>query len=119
MFLALAVVVVVTISAVVDHLLSPGSAVAENCTAVSGHTAAVLDTEQAANATTIAAIGKRLGVPDHGVTSALAAALQESDLRNLTHGDRDSLGLFQQRPSQGWGSSTEIMNPTYAATAFY
>jgi hypothetical protein len=119
MFLALAVVVVVTISAVVDHLLSPGSAVAENCTAVSGHTAAVLDTEQAANATTIAAIGKRLGVPDHGVTIALAAALQESDLRNLTHGDRDSLGLFQQRPSQGWGSSTEIMNPTYAASAFY
>jgi hypothetical protein len=93
--------------------------VPESCKAVSGQTAAAVDTEQAVNATTIAAIGKRLGLPDHGVTVALAAALQESDLRNLPAGDRDSLGLFQQRPSQGWGSSTEIMNPTYAATAFY
>jgi hypothetical protein len=118
-FLALAALVVVTISVVVDHLGSKGSAAAGECKAVSGQATAVLDTEQAANATTIAAIGKRLGVPDHGVTIALAAALQESGLRNLPRGDRDSLGLFQQRPSQGWGSSTDIMSPTYAATAFY
>jgi hypothetical protein len=78
-----------------------------------------VDTAQAANATTIAAVGKRLGLPDHGVTVALAAALQESDLRNLDHGDLDSLGLFQQRPSEGWGSAAQIMNPEYAVTAFY
>jgi hypothetical protein len=78
-----------------------------------------LDFEQAANATTIAAVGERRGLPDHAVTIALAAALQESGLRNLDHGDRDSLGLFQQRPSQGWGTAADIMNPRYAADAFY
>jgi hypothetical protein len=53
------------------------------------------------------------------VTIALATALQESGLRNIQHGDRDSLGLFQQRPSQGWGTQKQIMDPTYAAGAFY
>ena len=74
-----------------------------------------LDIDQAANSTTIAAVGKRLGLPDHAVTVALAAALQESHLHNLPYGDRDSLGLFQQRPSQGWGTATEILTPSYAA----
>jgi hypothetical protein len=78
-----------------------------------------LDLEQARHATTIAAVGKRLGLPDHAVTVALAAALQESNLRNLAHGDRDSLGLFQQRPSQGWGTASQVMDPGYAATAFF
>ena len=78
-----------------------------------------LDIDQAANAATIAAVGKRLGLPDHAVTVALAAALQESQLRNLSYGDRDSLGLFQQRPSQGWGTKTEIQTPSYAAAAFF
>jgi hypothetical protein len=58
-------------------------------------------------------------MPDRAVTIALATALQESDLRNIRHGDRDSLGLFQQRPSQGWGTAKEIMDPTYAAAGFY
>ena len=65
-----------------------------------------LSPEQTAHATTIAAVGKRMGMPDHAVSVALAAALQESKLQNLQYGDRDSLGLFQQRPSQGWGSET-------------
>ena len=78
-----------------------------------------LDPDQAAQSTTIAAVGKRLGLPDHAVTVALAAALQESGLHNLPFGDRDSLGLVQQRPSQGWGTSTEILTPSYAAAAFY
>ena len=51
--------------------------------------------------------------------AALAAAFQESGLHNLSHGDRDSLGLFQQRPSQGWGTPSQIMDPGYAAGAFY
>lgn len=75
--------------------------------------------EQTAHATTIAAVGKRMGMPDHAVSVALAAALQESKLYNLDHGDRDSLGLFQQRPSQGWGSPREVLTPHYAAGAFY
>ena len=75
--------------------------------------------EQTAHATTIAAVGKRMGMPDHAVSVALAAALQESKLYNLEHGDRDSLGLFQQRPSQGWGTASEVLTPQYAASAFY
>jgi hypothetical protein len=78
-----------------------------------------LDAEQAAHATTIAAVGKRLGMPNHAVTVALATAYLESGLHNLAHGDRDSLGLFQQRPSQGWGTRAQILTPRYAAAAFY
>ena len=78
-----------------------------------------LSPDQAAHATTITAVGKRMGLPDHAVSVALAAALQESKLQNLPHGDRDSVGLFQQRPSQGWGSASQLLTPTYAAGAFY
>ena len=89
------------------------------CHVMGSSGAAFLDLEQAANATTIAAVGKNLGIADHGVTIALAAALQESGLHNLAYGDRDSLGLFQQRPSQGWGTPAQIMIPRRAAAAFY
>ncbi|MFF0791115.1 heavy metal transporter [Streptomyces spiralis] len=75
--------------------------------------------EQAVNAATIAAVGTGRGMPERAVTIALATALQESALRNIGHGDRDSLGLFQQRPSQGWGTPKQIMEPTYAAGVFY
>jgi hypothetical protein len=78
-----------------------------------------LDPEQASNAATVAAVGVKLGIPDHGVTIALATALLESRLRNLTSGDRDSAGLFQQRPSQGWGTRDQILDQRYAAAAFY
>ncbi|MER7899713.1 heavy metal transporter [Streptomyces sp. NPDC096046] len=75
--------------------------------------------EQAVNAATITAVGTARGLPERAVTIALATALQESALRNIDHGDRDSLGLFQQRPSQGWGTPKEIMDPTYSASEFY
>ncbi|RRR74598.1 heavy metal transporter [Streptomyces sp. RP5T] len=75
--------------------------------------------EQAVNAATITAVGTGRGLPERAVTIALATALQESGLRNISHGDRDSLGLFQQRPSQGWGTPEEILDPTYAAGEFY
>jgi len=58
-------------------------------------------------------------MPERAVTIALATALQESALRNLDHGDRDSLGLFQQRPSQGWGSPAQVTDPNYSARIFY
>ncbi|WP_449657791.1 C40 family peptidase [Streptomyces melanogenes] len=74
---------------------------------------------QIPNAKVIVATGQQLGIPARGQVIALATALQESDLRNLPGGDRDSLGLFQQRPSQGWGSREQILDPVYAATRFY
>ncbi|MFJ2651114.1 hypothetical protein ACIO1C_30880 [Streptomyces sp. NPDC087420] len=75
--------------------------------------------EQAANAAVISAVGTTRGLPERAVTIALATALQESALRNLGHGDRDSLGLFQQRPSKGWGTTAQILDPVYAAGQFY
>lgn len=78
-----------------------------------------LSPDQAANAATISAVGTTRGMPERAVTIALATALQESALRNLDHGDRDSLGLFQQRPSQGWGTPAQIMDPVYASGKFY
>lgn len=75
--------------------------------------------EQAVNAATITAVGTARGLPERAVTIALATALQESALRNIHHGDRDSLGLFQQRPSQGWGTEKQIMDPIYSAGMFY
>ena len=75
--------------------------------------------EQAVNAATISVVGTNRGMPERAVTIALATALQESGLRNIDYGDRDSLGLFQQRPSQGWGTETQIMDPAYAASEFY
>lgn len=75
--------------------------------------------EQLSSAATIVAVGQQMNVPQQGWVVALATAIQESGLRNLDHGDRDSLGLFQQRPSQGWGSSEQIMNPAYSASQFY
>jgi hypothetical protein len=78
-----------------------------------------LDAEQVANAATITAVGLTRKVPQRGLVVALATAWQESKLENLDAGDRDSIGLFQQRPSQGWGKSEQIADPRYAANAFY
>ncbi|WP_109002796.1 heavy metal transporter [Streptomyces rishiriensis] len=75
--------------------------------------------EQAVNAATIAAVGTDRAMPERAVAIALATAIQESGLRNLAHGDRDSLGLFQQRPSQGWGTERQVTDPAYAADVFY
>ncbi|MGE9809506.1 endonuclease/exonuclease/phosphatase family protein [Janibacter sp. G1551] len=78
-----------------------------------------LTIEQARNAITIAQVARDLEVPRYGLEIAIATAIQESKLVNLNSGDRDSLGLFQQRPSQGWGSQAQITNPVLAARAFF
>lgn len=78
-----------------------------------------LDPTQMANAATIAAVGIRRGLPERAMVVALATALQESKLENLSDGDRDSVGLFQQRPSQGWGTAEQISDPRYATGQFY
>jgi hypothetical protein len=92
---------------------------AEGCTVtVQGHQVA-LATDQAENASLIAAVGVRRGLPARAVSIALATAFQESKIRNLPSGDRDSVGIFQQRPSQGWGTRQQLRNPYYAINAFY
>ena len=78
-----------------------------------------LDTDQAAIASLIAGVATRRHLPEQALTIALATAMQESQLENLPYGDRDSLGVFQQRPSQGWGTPAEIENPIYATTRFF
>jgi hypothetical protein len=95
--------------------------VSERCTAV-GSGSAELATDQAANAGLIAAVAVRRGLPARAASIALATAMQESKLRNIGHGDQagpDSRGLFQQRPSQGWGTAEQVMDPYYATNAFY
>ncbi|MFZ5870615.1 MAG: hypothetical protein ACOYXW_08845 [Actinomycetota bacterium] len=93
--------------------------VAERCLASVNGTAHDLAPDQAANAATITGIAVRRGLPARAATIAIATAIQESKLRNLDYGDRDSLGLFQQRPSQGWGTPEQVMDPVYATNAFY
>ncbi|MBT2503996.1 LysM peptidoglycan-binding domain-containing protein [Curtobacterium sp. ISL-83] len=95
-------------------LVLPG-AVATSSRSSSG----ALSTEQWSNARTIVAVGRSLGVSDRGIVVALSAAMQESSLRNLSHGDRDSVGLFQQRPSQGWGSAAQLQDPATATKRFF
>jgi LysM repeat protein len=87
--------------------------------ASSGGSVTPLNDEMRANAAIIVQVGREQGVPDYGIIIALATAMQESSLRNLTWGDRDSVGLFQQRPSSGWGSVEELTNPHHAAYLFY
>jgi len=78
-----------------------------------------LDAGQIGNAEIIYNVGTGLGLPQQAAIVAIATAMQESRLRNLPYGNADSLGLFQQRPSQGWGTPAQTMNPLYAAAAFY
>jgi len=92
---------------------------APRCTATVDEVSGGLDPVQAENAALIAAIAVRRGLPARTVTIALATAMQESKLENIGHGDRDSVGLFQQRPSQGWGTVEQIMDPVYSTGRFY
>jgi hypothetical protein len=80
---------------------------------------AEFDAEQLANAAMIVGVGRARGVPPRGWVIAVAAAMQESSLRNVRYGDRDSAGLFQMRPSMGWGTLDQVTDPAYAANAFY
>lgn len=78
-----------------------------------------LDAEQIENARLIIKIGRELGVSDRGIAVALGTAMQESWIRNLDWGDRDSLGLFQQRPSTGWGTADQVRDRVRSIKAFY
>ncbi|AWB86280.1 hypothetical protein C3E77_06410 [Mycetocola zhujimingii] len=75
--------------------------------------------EMRSNAAIIVSTARAIGVSDHGIVIALVTAAQESSLRNVQHGDRDSLGLFQQRPSMGWGTAEQALDPVRATKAFF
>ncbi|GAA0628276.1 hypothetical protein GCM10009547_34890 [Sporichthya brevicatena] len=77
-----------------------------------------LDAEQSANARTIVAATIERRLPTRAAVIAVATALQESSLRNLPHGDADSVGLFQQRPSAGWGRPAQLMDPALSTDLF-
>ena len=92
----------------------------ENCTATGadGQTSQISN-ERMANAATIAAVARAKSLPERATIIALATAEQESKIQNLSEGDRDSVGLFQQRPSQGWGSAQDIQDPVYSTGKFF
>jgi LysM repeat protein len=97
-----------------QRLAIPGVHEIKNCPSLTK-----LTSEMRENAAVIYQVGKKLGVSDYGIVIALATAMQESSLKNIDYGDRDSVGLFQQRTSQGWGTIAEIMDPEYSARAFF
>jgi hypothetical protein len=111
---ALVTLVVVLARPSVKQLLTPAT-----CTVAAPSGTFTISGTQARYAATIAAVGERDGMPDHAVSIALATALQESKLTDLDYGDRDSRGLFQQRPSEGWGTTAQVEDPVYASNAFY
>jgi hypothetical protein len=90
------------------------------CTATASGSSVSFSPEQVANAALIAAISDKRGLPPRAASIAIATAIQESKLRNLNYGDRDSIGLFQQRPSMKvWGTREQILDPVHSTNAFY
>ncbi|MGW6915765.1 hypothetical protein ACWGB8_18420 [Kitasatospora sp. NPDC054939] len=118
--LRVVLVVLVALAAVAGGLywLRGDKLTSEGCEVRTAAGEGTLRISQAANASTISAVAHSRGLPDRAVTISLATAMQESKIINLTGGDRDSVGLFQQRPSQGWGTVQQIMDPVYATNKF-
>lgn len=118
--LSAVVAVTVIVAAGIYLLLRLDGAVdSTECQVRVGDDTVTLEQAQAENAALIAAIGVRRELPERAVAIALATAYQESKIVNVDFGDRDSLGLFQQRPSQGWGTAEQVQDPVYATEAFY
>jgi hypothetical protein len=91
----------------------------ERCVGTAGGLSVAVDLDQAHFASIIVGISVRRGLPSRAASIALATVYQETGIRNLDYGDRDSVGLFQQRPSQGWGTAKQLKDPYYATNAFY
>lgn len=103
----------------VNRLTGTDPSFTARCVAGTEGDAAALDLEQSDTAALIGAVALERELPARALTIAIATAMQESRIRNIDYGDRDSLGIFQQRPSQDWGSPEEIMDPYYSTNAFY
>jgi hypothetical protein len=110
-------VVVVGANLISNWLVRP--LVQDGCTASANQQQTELSFEQAENAALISAVSVRRGLPARAATIAIATAFQETDIQNLDYGDRDSVGIFQQRPSMGWGDPEQLMDPYYATNKFY
>ena len=92
---------------------------AERCVATADENSVAVSPDQAHYAALISGLSVRRGLPARAASIALATAYQESNIDNIDYGDRDSVGLFQQRPSMGWGTKKQLLNPIYATNAFY
>ena len=91
----------------------------QRCVATAGGRSVVLDLDQAHYASIIVGLSVKRGLPPRAASIAMATVYQETGIRNLDYGDRDSVGLFQQRPSQGWGTEKQLMDPYYSTGKFY
>lgn len=118
---AVAVVVALIVGAVIvwSGVTKTPLPIADRCEATAGGRTTVVDPAQARNAAIIAGVSVKRGLEPRAASIALATAYQESGIRNLDYGHADSLGLFQQRPSKGWGTKEQVMDPWYSSTAFY
>ncbi|MBU2664632.1 peptidase M23 [Actinoplanes bogorensis] len=110
---------VIAVAALAGFILSPLLRAEADCTPTPAGAPKGFSKEQVANARLIVDLGTERHVPDAGLVIAVATAMQESSLRNLRGGDRDSIGLFQQRPSQGWGTPKQLSDPAYQTQKFY
>ncbi|MCA1308028.1 LysM peptidoglycan-binding domain-containing protein [Microbacterium esteraromaticum] len=102
-----------------NSIIYPGQTLLLTAPAEPAQRYATLDATQKAHAAHIIRVGRELGISDRGIAIALATAMVESSMRNLDYGDRDSLGLFQQRPSQGWGTAAQILDADRSIRVFY
>jgi len=109
----------VALVVVVFQLFEGGTQGSGYCVAQVGDTTVEVDAEQAKWAALMAAMAHERDLSPRATTIAIATAYQESKIRNIDYGDRDSVGLFQQRPSQGWGTVEQILDPRYAIAKFY
>ncbi len=91
----------------------------QRCVATAGDRSVALDLEQTHLTAIIVGLSVRRGLAPRAASIAMATVYQETGIRNLDHGDRDSVGLFQQRPSQGWGTVEQLQDPYYATGKFY
>jgi hypothetical protein len=102
-----------------DRTVAPPQPGEERCVATVNDRAVVLDLDQAHYTSIVVGLSVRRGLAPRAGSIAMATVYQETGIRNLDYGDRDSVGLFQQRPSQGWGTEKQLMDPYYATTQFY
>jgi hypothetical protein len=125
--LAVAALILVVVTGLVAGVITlwanskqiPLIPVQDHCEATVNGEVTTVDLEQARNAAIITGVSIKRGLKPRAASIALATAYQESDIRNLDYGHSDSLGLFQQRTSQGWGTTAQIMDPWYSSKAFY
>ncbi|HET9872432.1 MAG TPA: hypothetical protein VFP89_07545 [Propionibacteriaceae bacterium] len=122
LFVAVVVVVALVVGGIL--LLQKGQLISplpgqQPCLARAGESSVALDLEQARLTSIIVGLSVRRNLAPRAASIAMATAYQETGIRNLDYGDRDSVGLFQQRPSQGWGTEEQLMDPYYATNKFY